>query len=763
MLIWTVVGLALVLAPIVTFVMVLELRDRVRLLGSRVGELERTAARLVARPPAERAPAPAPAPPPAGAAPPPPPPVDVERPARPVEEPAAVAAEPEPAGAQSWGQLEMRLGGTWLNRVGVVVLVLGIGFFLKYAFDNAWIGPSGRVATGILAGVGLLLLGERLQRDAYRVPAQGVSAAGIATLYMSAYAAYAFYQLVSQSSAFAFMVLVTATGMALAIHHDTRAIAVLANLGGFLTPVLLGSNRDAAITLFTYLAILDAGMLASAYWRRWTELRVLSFVFTQALYAAWFERWYQPYGSTGSAGEPQRMIAFAGATVFLVLFALIAPLEARGRRPAGRLDDLRNFTALLALAAPVAYFLAAREILYPGLRTWLGLVCLALAAVYLLLGQWALRAPAGGAPLALLHWALALAFLTLTFPVQFTRHGVTIAWSVQGAALVWGGFRLGAEKLRAGALVVLGLALASWAMVLEDRPAHDGLFVADSPAFLPAVFFVAAALVAALLYHRSGTAAGWEAYPGPALVVAALGASALFATLELDRHPLGLPLAYVSVATTLVWVAAAIPMLALARRDRTRVLLVAATVTLIGVGVGALTANVDRWRLLEPELRTPVLNLRFLSGLLIVALYALYARLAPELPVDAAVRRRLQAVAAAAAGVFLLLHLSAEIAVMRLEDWVAGDTWKVRNMGLSILWTLYAFAAMGVGIRRDQAYLRTGAIGLFALTLVKVFLVDLSRLDAVYRILSFVVLGGVLVLVSFLYTKHRGRLGQGTR
>ena len=98
---------------------------------------------------------------------------------------------------------------------------------------------------------------------------------------------------------------------------------------------------------------------------------------------------------------------------------------------------------------------------------------------------------------------------------------------------------------------------------------------------------------------------------------------------------------------------------------------------------------------------------------------------------------------------------------MPLEGWPARDAWKIRNMGLSILWTVYAFVAMGVGIRRTQAYLRTGAIGLFALTVAKVFLVDLSRLDAIYRILSFLVLGGVLLLVSFLYTKYRGRISEG--
>lgn len=749
-LIWMLVGIGLLLAPIVALIIVMELRQRVRMLERRLQEMERDFSRVPPRsrvePGAPRV-VPAPPPEPAAAA------VHVPE--------TAPDVEPEPAGAgPSWSQLEARLGGTWLNRVGALVLVLGIGFFLKYAFDNSWIGPSGRVALGILTGVGLLLLGERMQRAAYRVPAQGVAAAGIATLYMSAYAAYALYDLVSQASAFAFMVLVTATGMALAIHHDARVIAVLANVGGFLTPVVLASNRDAAIALFTYLAILDAGMLASAYWRRWRELQVLSLVFTQALYWAWFDRWYQPIGLDG---PPQRAVALIAASVFFALFALVGPVQAAGGRFVVRLDRLWHDTSLLILAAPVAYFVAARAILYPELKTWLGLLCLVLAAFYLLVGRWAMRSVSDGAYLALFHLAIALAFLTLTFPVQFGRHGVTIAWSVEGAALLWGGFRLGAQKLRLGALAILALALLRWLTIATGPASHGGALFADSPALLPTLFFVAAVAAASLLYGRRDQAVtGREIFARPALIVIALGSGALFATMELNQHPTTLPSAYVSIVTTLVWVAAAIPMLALAPGDRTLVLPGAATLLLIAVGLMAMTVNVDAWRRVPLELARPVLNLRFLSGLVIAAVYAVYAGVAPRLPVAAdALRARLGAIAGAAAGLFLLWHLSEEISLMPLEGWPAGDAWKIRNMGLSILWTVYAFVAMGVGIRRNQAYLRTGAIGLFALTVVKVFLVDLSRLDAVYRILSFLVLGGVLLLVSFLYTKYRGRISEG--
>ena len=651
----------------------------------------------------------------------------------------------------AWRDLEQRLGGTWLNRVGALVLTLGIAFFLKYAFDNHWIQPAGRVALGLVTGVTLLLVGERLQRAAYRAPAQGVVAVGIAALYLSVYAAFAFYQLVTQPVAFAVMVLVTATGVALALYHDARAVAVLATLGGFLTPILLATDRDAGIPLFTYLAILDAGMLAVAWYRRWPELGLMSFVFTHSLYGAWFHTWYRPVPA-------QQGVALVAAGVFLVLFSLVAPAEALSRRLAPRREQLWYGPGLLALAAPVAAFVAAREILYPAHTSGLAIICLALAAYYLVLARATMHAPGVGLDLVMIHGAVSLAFLTLTFPVQFAEHGLVIAWSVEGLAIVWGGLRLGARPLRLGGLVVLALAVARWVMLLDEPARHEGLFLLDHRAFPATVALAAASALAAAAYHAGGRGLrDGERFVEPALALIAIVSPTSLVTLELPRHAsLGLDRFSLALIVTLVWLGAGVLTLALAATDRTQVLLTATTIILAVVGLLAMGGDVDR-RYAERTL-TPIVNLRFLTGLLITAVYALYARAVGGLGLAADRAQTLRAGAVGAAALFLLWHLSVEIVLLPLEGVASGEVSMAHHMGLSILWTLYAFVAMGIGLQRQQGALRFGAIGLFALTVAKVFLVDLGRLDAGYRILSFVILGGLLILASFLYTRYRNHL-----
>lgn len=759
------VVLLVVVAPLTGIILSLTLRRRVRELELRLLLLESDRARAARgpeparpeQPVAPRAPIQAPPPEPAGVGALIPPQPVAPRPPQPVEsEMVQRPAQPGVFGGSGTRpptrlNLEQRLGGTWLNRVGALVLTLGIAFFLKYAFDNQWIQPAGRVALGLITGVALLLVGERLQRAEYRAPAQGVVAVGIATLYLSVYAAFAFYQLVTQPVAFAFMVLVTATAAALALYHDARAVAVLANLGGFLTPILLSTDRDAGTALFTYLAVLDAGMLVVAWYRRWPELGLMSFVFTQALYAAWFERWYR-------AVPPQQGVALVAAVVFLVLFSLVAPAEALARRRPSRPEQLWHGPGVLALAAPVAAFIVARQVLYPAQASTLALGCLVLAAYYLVLAYATAEAPGVGPHLLMIHGGISLAFLTLTFPVQFAEHGLAIAWSVEGLAIAWGGLRLAARPLRLGGLVVLGLAVARWATLLDDHAAHDGVFLLDHRALPATIALVAASALAAVAY-RAGRR-GWrdsERFVEPALVLTAIIGAAVFVTVELQRHAaLGLDRFTLGLVVTLLWLAAGVLTLGVALTDRTAVLFVAATIMLGVVGLLAMGGDVERWH--AERTLTPIVNLRFLTGLVITAVYALYARAVAGGGLSADQARPLHAGAVGAAALFLLWHLSVEIVLLPLEGATPGEVSMAHHMGLSILWTLYAFAAMGIGLQRRHGALRFGAIGLFALTVAKVFLVDLGRLDAGYRILSFVVLGGLLILASFLYTRYRERL-----
>jgi uncharacterized membrane protein len=759
--------IVVLVVPVAMLLVHLRLRQRIRTLEARLEALERRPggeARAPVEPAApvepprhlEPAGAGEPATGPAGETPEPmapgaaaaiPPPLEPE----PVAAAAATAAAVV-TGAPRVGDLEGRLGARGLNRIGVLVLIVGIAFFLKYAFENAWIGPAGRVAVGLVLGSGLLLLGRWLHRGTYGGPAQGLVALGLGTLYLSGYAAHAVYGLVPPVAAFGFLALVAALGVALALDQDARAIALLASLGGFLAPVILSTGRDAAVPLFAYLAILDAGILAAAYWRRWTELAVVSFLCTQALYASWYGTWYEP---------AKLGIALGAASVFLIEFALVPLVEAIGGERRGRSAGLpRVPTLLLVLGVPLAYVLATRALLVSAHRDTLALLWLALALTYGGASGWARRHAAGAPALGVTHLAVALALLTAAGALRFGGPVLPVVWSIQALVVLAGGVRLDSRKLRGTGLLVLGLAAHRWLGLVMDQPGSGEAFLIGSPLLLPTLVFAGSAGLGAWLYaRREGDVVGWERGARPLLVLAAIGSLAFFVSVELAEFPpLRISRAYLEVLQTLVWTAAAVPLLALVPGDRTRLLLVAVTALLAGLGVHSTTVDVDAWQRLPAALRVPVVNLRFVSGLLVAGLCALYGWLTATWPLRVERNRaRLRTLGVAAALVFLLWHASAELRLLPLAGLAAAEAAMVRNMALSIFWTLYAFALLALGMRRQVRALRTGAFMLFGVTVGKLFLVDLRELDAIYRILSFVVLGAVLVLASFLYARFRAQ------
>ncbi len=670
-----------------------------------------------------------------------------------VEAPPVPPSAPEPEPVAGVGQWEGRLGGAWLSRVGAVLFFLGVGFFLKHAFEQEWIGAKGRVLAGLVAGVAMTAGGVRLAGGAtYRLPAQSLVAVGIGVIYLSLYAAHAFYALVGAPAAFVAMALATAVGFATALRLDSRALAVLATLGGLLTPIILNTDTDAAAALFTYLAILDLGVLLLASRRGWPGLALLAFAGTQLLYWGWLDRWYQ---------APRLPVALGWATVFFLAFAAWALRGSESERSAGA---IRLGRTLIILGAPALYFAAARRILDDPSGRRLALLALALAGTYLVAARVAARSARGGPRIALLHRALALAFLALAPAVTLGRHDLVIAWSVEGLVLLVGGFALNAPGLRAGGLTISALAWGRWFEALGENAGRAGTFLLAHPA-LPATLAVVVTAVAGALVYRArerggATLGGWERFARPLLLLVAVGSAALLLTVELGQfRTLAIPPPYVPVVKSVVWMLATMALLALARGDETRVLLGVATLLLLAL-VGEALGGTDRWARVQPTLRPAIGNPRFLAGCLLVVLAWLYGQVAEALPyLGERTRRRLAAVSSIGAALLLLWNLSVEVVLAPLPE-TRLDPAKLRSAALSVLWAVYAFTAMAWGLWRDYAPLRVGAILLFSVTVLKVLVVDLAGLDALYRILSVLVLGAALLIASFLYARSRRRPDQ---
>ena len=342
--------------------------------------------------------------------------------------------------AMDW---EWLVGGNWLARVGILAVVIGVGFFLKLAFDNDWIGETGRVVLGLAGGVGLLGGGEYWRRQ-YAVWAQALTGGGIAILYLSVFAAFALYELIPPLPALGFSVLVTLTAAGLALRYEARAIAVLGILGGFAAPLMLAERLPAQAILLGYVLALDLGVLGLATFRNWRWFTLLGLVGSLILYGYWQMEL-----------EPGLLLSQIALTVFFLIFVGATTLfHLLWRRQPGVVDQ-----ALMTLNA-AAYFGISYWLLFDELRVWMGGFTLLLASFYGALGYAIIQRHQEQIRLSLFAVAIALVLLTVAVPVQLGGPWVSIAWAAEAAALVWLSFRLGMRPLRWFGMGLFGLLAA---------------------------------------------------------------------------------------------------------------------------------------------------------------------------------------------------------------------------------------------------------------------------------------------------------------
>lgn len=242
----------------------------------------------------------------------------------------------------------------WILIAGVIAVIFAAAFFLKYAYDNEWIGPLGRVVIAAIGGLVALAVGEVTRRRGYGIVAKGVTALGFAILYVAVFSARVYYELIDTTPAFALAILVTAAAMLYAVSLNEIVVAFLSLLGGFLTPVLVSTGENRPIALFTYTLILGVGAMLCAFYRKWRAVNVLAFVGTFVLYTGWFEKFYRPAMRTAEGAPEQIAIALVWLGVFLGVYLVLPLLYELVKKVKAKKEDV---ILVLANAAVVFYYL----------------------------------------------------------------------------------------------------------------------------------------------------------------------------------------------------------------------------------------------------------------------------------------------------------------------------------------------------------------------------------------------------------------------
>ena len=329
--------------------------------------------------------------------------------------------------------LEERIGARWLLYAGIGSLILGLSYFIKFAFDNGWVSEPLRVAIGLAAGAALLWFGQRFVRQGLAFFGHALSGGGLVVLYVAIYAALHVYGLIAPSLAFAAMLAVTALGIWLADRHRVQVLGALALLGAFVTPVLVGGGEDRQLFLFVYNALLLAAALAMVVRHAWAGVAVLAYALAVLMSAAWAATFYRP-------ALGLRTLLLLTVHLAIVVGMIVALRRQRERSP---------------LALPASWLLVSAPLLYHAAALWLIGRSQGMFLVYLLL---ATVAGLSATYHAGWRWARTIVLVLVMVPfADWLQHLATPRWYAAGI-------------VTAVALYLLHLA-GQWRDLSDDDPA----------------------------------------------------------------------------------------------------------------------------------------------------------------------------------------------------------------------------------------------------------------------------------------------------
>ncbi|MBU4272679.1 MAG: DUF2339 domain-containing protein [Planctomycetes bacterium] len=662
--------------------------------------------------------------------------------------------------------IEYAIAGNWLLRIGVLILVMGVGFFLMYSIEKGWIDEVGQVMLSATAGLAMLVAGTRMLGRRYHLFGQGMIGGGIAVLYLTVFAAHSHYDppLIENQTAFALMIIVTCLSGWIAVRFNSLLVAVLGILGGYGTPIMLETGVVAYVSLYGYLLILGVGVLGISYKKNWHLLNYLSFIGAYSLLFTTMHRWHY---------EPKDFwLVMPFLAAFFILFSTMTFLFNFVNR---KKSTLLEVLGLLVNAG--VFFGVCNWIVRDAYgEHWVAAVSLALAAFYAAHVYYFLIRRMHDRELLLSFTALSAFFLAVTMPLLLSSQWVTASWAIQALVMLWIAGKLQSEFLRHVAYLLYAIVLFRFGLV-DLRHQYSGAVAMDMPVG-EYLWIMVERVMTFGIPIASLAGAGWLMRRSPprallpvgkendvkqlvgmrevtvGIAAAVVGMIFLALHLELDRslaffaEPLRLPM------LSLLWVALCAFLLFEYRVYRNNVLLVLLFAFVAGMVIKLFAFDLPAWHIGEDLLYGSGYSfrdgaLRLLDFGAMIALLVFGWNLLRTTPdnFEAKSSGNLFGTAALA-----LLFVFLTLETNTFLDHYVHD---LRAGGVSILWSMFALGLIIGGMWKDSRVVRYVGLALFAMVAYKILFMDLARCDQFYRIIAFILVGAVVLCGSFVYMKCR--------
>lgn len=675
--------------------------------------------------------------------------------AAPPRKPQASAAPTPLRPARARFSFEEFIGKNLASKVGILVTIVGIFIGARFAIEHELISPATRIGLGYLCGIALAGVAFWLRKK-YTVYSSVLMGGGLCVLYFMTYIAWSFYQLLPQPVTFGVMVLLSGGIVYAALWYNQVIIAYLALVGAYAIPFLLSNNSGRFDLLFGYMLFINAGILVLSFYRYWKSLFYLAYVATWIIFTTWYFFEY-----TRSSHTTTAMIFL---TAFFLLFYATFLAYKLVKKEQYDIGDV-----LLLLSNSFIYFALGYAILQANATSmlWPALFTLMNALVHLAVSIVIRRMGHADKALYYFVFGLFVVFLTIAIPVQLDGNWVTLLWACEALLLFVIARQQRSDMYEKLAAAMLMLTVIS---LLQDYGVPTHYSARESP-FLNAVFYsglfvnVVMGVMCwmcrqprwkTLPENRSGWTVFFD-YMVPAILLTC-SYSLLFMELRAWLWDFGAAQNELRVESILFVYSLTYGAIIMFLNERWLHNRWLANASLGGILVLTIRFCFDAWGDLNELAASWFLSdgnigyvlMRYVTIALFGWLLFMGHRVVRAYIADPFIAISWQQLVYAV----LLAAFSYEYLY-----WVTvAGAQEQEKVGLSVVWGLYALALVVSGIRHKDRYRRLAAIALFILTTVKLFVYDLSGSGTITKTISFIVLGVILLLVSFLYNKYKDAL-----
>jgi uncharacterized membrane protein len=659
------------------------------------------------------------------------------------------------------GDLEKFIGENLMSKIGIAILVLGIGYFVKYAIDKDYINESGRTAIGFIVGGGIIALAHRMRKD-YKTFASILIGGGLAILYTTVTIAFQLYQLFPQAAAFAILIIITIFAVLLSLLYDKRELAIFSLIGGFASPFMIATGIDNYVVLFSYLLILNAGMVVIAWHKRWNILNLLGYIFTLILFGSWLVKTFvwvtdvKPYFG-----------AITFATLFYLGFFLVNILN--------NIRKLKPFNAIeigMILSNNLFYFLSGLLIfssfqngMYKGLFTVLIGIYNFAWVLYLYKKQ------QNDKTLVFLMIGLVLSFISLAIPIQLNGHSITMFWAAELVILLWISQVSGIKMLKTGHLIILGLTIISLLMDWNNGYVQSVKILpilSNQICITGLVVIVAIGLSIFLLKKEKETAfvdrvLDVKTYSSILSVLLFAGLySVLFYELAYQMNRYYDIQAFRHVVYGIFnfsYLSAFLGLCIWQQWIKTEKVLYYVSLLLLFVFLLFYSSDIIDVRTEFFSYHTLSLGNYLFHYLIYLGLVAVLAFVINRRNVTLGADSALSKITLWYTTLFIVVVSSIELdnLILFINHATAESSYfilkQVHEAGYPVLWACIAFILMVCGMKLKNKTFRIQAISLLGLIIAKLLFVDFWHMNKGGRIITLILLGVILLVISFLYQK----------